>query len=84
MTDSKSLFDTVTKLSATSEKRLLINVSSIREAFQKGDIFNIAHISSEYNLADAFTKRMKPTFLQEVMTTGFLKHPINQWIIDPE
>ena len=84
MTDSKSLFDTVTKLTATLEKRLLINISSIREAFQKGDIFNIAHISSEYNLADAFTKRMKPALLHKVMTTGSIEHPINQWIIDPE
>ena len=84
MTDSKSLFDTVTKLTAALEKRLLINIFSIREAFQKGDIFNIAHISSEYNLADAFTKPMKPALLHKVMTTGSIEHPINQWIIDPE
>ncbi len=47
-----SIFDTITKLSSTSEKRLLIDISSTRQAYVHREIQNIAHISSEHNLAD--------------------------------
>lgn len=80
LTDSKSLSDAITKLSTVSEKSLLTDLAAVQESYKNGEVFNIAHISS-YNLADAFTKKMEPYALQGVMRSGFLEHPINQWII---
>ncbi len=80
-TNSMSIFDAITKLSSTSEKRLLIDISSIRQAYILGKIQNMAHISSEHNLADPLTKRTNSPTLTTLLETGKLRHPINKWII---
>ena len=41
-TDSKSIFDMVMKLSNVSEKRLMIDISSLRQSYNSGEIENIA------------------------------------------
>ena len=80
-TDSKCLFDTITRLSSTSEKRLLIDISALREAYCAGDIHNIGHVSSEHNIANSLTKKANSELFQEFLKTGHLTHPVNQWII---
>ncbi len=40
-TDSKCLFDTITKLSTVSEKRFLIDIAAIGEAYTTGDLTNV-------------------------------------------
>ena len=56
-TDSRCLLDTITRLSSTSEKRLLIDISAQRESYCAGDIHNIKLVSSEYNIANSLTKK---------------------------
>ena len=80
-TDSKSLFDTITKLTWLSEKRLLIDVSAIRESYYAGDLDDVAHLSPEYNHADCLTEDKDSTLLRTLMTTGTLRHPVNQLIV---
>ena len=80
-TDSKCLFDTITKMSTVSEKRLMIDISALRQSYARGEVFNIGHISSHYNLADPLTKRMKSKLMDEVILCGRLRHPVNQWIL---
>ncbi len=79
--DSKCLFDIITKLSSVSEKRLLINIASIREEYTCGSLSNVAHVSSEFNLADPFTKDKGSQLLWQLMHQGTLRHPVNQWIV---
>ncbi len=68
--------------STVSEKRLLIDIAAIREAYTNGDLTNVAHVASEFNLAIVFTKaNADTTMLRELTSTGKLTHPINQWII---
>ena len=55
MTDSKTLFDVITKASYTREKRILIDLASVREGYRRFDIDDIGLIASEENLADGFT-----------------------------
>lgn len=38
LTDSKQMFDVITRASHTSEKRLLIDVAAAREAYNRGEI----------------------------------------------
>jgi len=80
-TDSKCIFDTITKLSSVAEKRLLIDITSIREDYSTGVVSNVAHVSSQFNLADPLTKDVNSPLLDQLMETGKLIHPINQWIL---
>ena len=84
-TDSKSLFDTITKLSTIAEKRILIDVAAIRQSYSSGELTNVAHVLSKYNIANPFTKeRANMTEIYELMKTGTIDHPVNQWILDPD
>ncbi len=80
-TDSKSIFDIITKLSTVSEKRLLIDISALRQAYTSGEIQNNGHISSEYNIAGPLTEKMNSDILVRLLETGKLNHPVHQWII---
>ena len=84
-TDSKSLFDTISKLDIVSQKRLVIGIAAIRESYINGDLSNVAHVSSRHNIAIAFTKsKANQTVLRVAMTTGKHSHPISQWIFPCE
>lgn len=61
ITDSKSLFDTITKLSSVSEKRLSIDIAALREAYIIQDMKNFAHVSSKYNIVDVLIKPNPPS-----------------------
>ena len=80
-TDNKSLFDVVTRNSVTTEKRLMLNIRSVREAYQDLDLNDMAWIRSEYNPADALTKVKENTVLNTAIDFGVIKHPVEQWII---
>ena len=62
LTDSLSLFDVITKAKITSEKRLMIDVKVVKDAYQRNELHNIGFIRSEYNPADALTKVKKVTY----------------------
>ncbi|RYC58587.1 hypothetical protein CHU98_g7622 [Xylaria longipes] len=54
--DSKSLYDCLVKLGTTQEKRLMIDIMSLRESYKKKEISKVQWINSKNNPADAFTK----------------------------
>ena len=67
MTVSKSIFDTITKLSSIYEKRLLADISALRESYISGEIQNIGHVFSDCNLADALTKKTRSPVLNQLL-----------------
>lgn len=70
-TDSKRLFDTISKLSTISEKRMLIFVAAIRQNYATGELTIIAHILYQYNISDAFTKENTDlTLLNKLIRIG--------------
>ena len=74
LTDSRSLFVFITKAKTTSEKRLLIDVKVVKDAYQRNELHNIGFIGSEYNPADDLkSAKMKKMFQQSL-----LLHPIEQ------
>ncbi len=73
--DSRCLF-------TAAKKRPLIDIAAIRENYSIGDLTNVAHVASRYNLANAFTEASADrTILRNVMKTGRLDHPVNQCIL---
>jgi uncharacterized protein YjgD (DUF1641 family) len=56
LTDSESLFKTLTKARYTTERRLLVDISAARQAYHAKDISIIGLIASRFNAADGMTK----------------------------
>ena len=81
LTDSKSLFDVITKYSHTAEKRLMIDITSVRDAYNMEEISNVGFVRTAYNPADAFTKVDKCQALETILSTGSCALPIEQWVI---
>lgn len=80
-TDSKCLFDVITKNTTTTEKRLMIDVQTIREAYEKMEISDVGWIRSEQNPADALTKVKDNEVLDRIIDEGILDHEVDQWVV---
>ncbi len=81
LTDSKSLFDVISKGSRTSESRTLLDIAAAREGYRRREISNIGFVRSDQNLADGLTKTMTQAALPSVLSTGKLQITPEQWII---
>ena len=57
LTDSKYLFDAISKRSRTYDRRLMIVISSVRQGYQNTVIDNIGFVRTEHNLAAGLTKQ---------------------------
>ena len=83
-TDSKSLFDVITKCTMTAEKRLMIDIFAINQAYDGREITNVGFVRSENNIANGFTKVMKSESLLNVMATGLCAPIVEQWVVRQE
>jgi len=81
LTDSKALFDIISKGSRTSEKRMMLDIAAAREGFRDRIISDIGFVRSSDNLADGLTKPMQQAALQRVLQSGKLAPRAEQWII---
>lgn len=81
LTDSKSLFDVISKGSRTSEKRTMLDVAAAREGFRDRVISDIGFVRSSQNVADDLTKDMSQAVLQRIIETATLHLHPEQWII---
>lgn len=81
LTDSKSLFDVISKGTRTSEKRTMLDIAASREAFRDKIISDIGFVRSNKNVADGLTKEMNQTALRTVLQSGKLSISPDQWII---
>ena len=83
-TDSKILFDVLTRHISTTEKWILADIAATREPYENHVISNVALIRSDYNPADGLTKVQPNSALIHVMETNKLDHPIEQYIKSPQ
>jgi len=71
-TDSYSLYDCITKLGTTAEKRLMIDIIGLRQSYKRREIYEVRWINRNYNLADAMTKEKPSQALRQLIETNTL------------
>ena len=81
LTDSKSLFDIISKGTRTSEKRIMLDIHAAREGYRTREISNIGFVRSSSNLADGLTKEKMQKALFQLLQTGKHKIQCDQWIL---
>ena len=72
-TDSKSLYDCLVKLGSTHEKRLMIDIMFLRQAYERREISEIVWIDGKQNIADAMTKDKCSNSLKTLIDTNKLQ-----------
>ena len=81
LTDSKSLFDIISKGSRTSEKRMMLYIAASREAFRDRVISHIGFVRSKQNIADGLTKGLNQSALRKVLGSAMVDIDPEKWII---
>lgn len=82
-TDSRSLYECLVKLGTTDEKRLMIDIMSLRESYEKREISEICWIDGRDNPADAFTKKTPNNALEQLISTNQLTVRIEAYVERP-
>lgn len=80
-TDSRSLYDCLTKLGTTHEKRLMIDIMVLHQAYENREIAEIRWIDGKDNPADALTKfTAAGTALKSLVDSNTLHIRTNGWV----
>jgi len=79
-TDSKSLYDCLVQLGTTQEKRLMIDVMGLRQAYERRLITDIKWIDGNSNPADAMTKGKPCEALSRLIDTNKVELQTVGWV----
>ena len=79
-TDSKSLYDALVTINTTTEKRLLIDLKVIREAYELKEVAEICWIPTDQNPADGLTKEKPNQALSQMIAENRLVLTPNAWV----
>lgn len=81
LTDSKQVFDILTRRRYTSSKPLMIYIESIWETYDSSEISNIALMNAEYNATDTLTKLNRNYSLWLLLSSDRIYHTIEQFVV---
>ena len=79
-TDSFSLYECLVKLGTTKEKRLMIDIMSLRQSYERRELFEIRWIYGQDNPADAMTKGSANCALQTFIDKNRLVLRVQGWV----
>jgi hypothetical protein len=80
--DSLSLYECLVKLGSTQEKRLMIDLMSIRQSYERREITEILWIQGDKNPADAMTKEKGKACnaLERLVDSNKLELEVEGWV----
>lgn len=78
LTDAHSLFEVISKGTTTLEKRLMIDIRAMREAFDDRTIKFLGRIDRKYNIGDPLTKFDSNSMMKSFMETGRIDYNVDQ------
>ncbi|KAA8498413.1 Transposon Ty1-OR Gag-Pol polyprotein [Porphyridium purpureum] len=73
-TDSKQIFDSITKSSVLAEKRLMVRMLVLRQGLEDLRISQVLHVPGASNIADALTKNRACALWDRFLREGKLAH----------
>ena len=79
-TDSKSLYDCLVRLGTTQEKRLMVDVMCLRQAYERRQVTEVKWINGETNPADAMTKGKPCTALTQLIDMNWIELQAVEWV----
>ena len=79
-TDSKSLYDCLVKLGTTAEKRLMIDIMCLRQAYERREIAEVKWIKGNTNPADSMTKGKASGALKQLLDTNTVQLEVVEWV----
>ncbi|KAI9036662.1 uncharacterized protein KD926_001616 [Aspergillus affinis] len=79
-TESKSLYDCLVRLGSTQEKRLMINIMYLRQAYKCRQITDIKWIDGDSNPADIMTKSKLCNALRQLIDTNCIDLQAIGWV----
>lgn len=82
LTDSMSLLNLlIHKTTISKDKRLMIDITDFRQAYDRRDITDIGWLRSGKNIAEAFTKPGSCLTLDAYLATAILELDVAQWMV---
>lgn len=79
-TDSFSLYECLVKLGTTKEKRLMIDIMSARQSYERRELTEVRWINGGDNPADAMTKAKPNSALQQLVEENKLSVRVQGWV----
>ena len=79
-TDSKSLYECLVKLGTTNKKRLMIDIMSLRQLYERREITEVRWIKGDNNPADSMTKAKASTALKTLIDTNKVNLTASEWV----
>jgi len=78
--DSFSLYECLVKLGTTNEKRLMIDLMTIRQAYERREISEVIWIKGDHNPADTMTKHDGNKALKRIIESNKLHMEMAGWV----
>ena len=79
-TNSKSLYNCLVKLRITYKKRLIIDVISMRKAYERREIAQVKWIANKSNPADSITKTKLTNALKTLINTNKIELSVQEQV----
>jgi hypothetical protein len=79
-TDSRSLYDCLVKLGTTKEKRPMIDIMALREAYERSELMDIRWIDGRDNPADSMTKAGSNSAMEHLIDHNQLELRVQGWV----